>query len=123
MRKQYHQIYVESSNLFDFFDLNKITKNQYIPLKISDFYGWIFGAIGNLKREIKEFREDGKQYIFLLEGDIEVKIASYPAFNTPYSSKFWMHISAKRLEDTIDVFDYIVFAVQEKIRELVKDPS
>ncbi|MBO8182023.1 MAG: hypothetical protein H0Z28_04420 [Archaeoglobus sp.] len=123
MRTQYHQIYAESSNLFDFFDLDKITKKQYIPLKISDFYGWIFGAIGNLKREIKEFRDDGKQYIFLLEGDIEVKIAGYPAFNTPYSSKFWMHVSAKRLEDAMDVFDYIVLAVQEKVKELVKDPS
>ncbi|WP_202320185.1 hypothetical protein [Archaeoglobus neptunius] len=122
--KKYHQIYAEGRSFAEFFNLQEIIGNRYCPLTIMDFYGFIFRAIGKLNKEITGFRDDGRQYIIYLEGNIEVKFTSAHEFTTtPFGAKFWIHVSAEKLEDAVDVFDYIVFVVQEKVKEVAKDPS
>jgi len=109
-RRLFYQVYCDGKEIFDIFEIDNNAIHQTNALE--RVYGAIFNCLAI--RGIKEFREDGKQYIIMLNGDVEVKVTRYKN----WTASPWLQVSAKDFDTAKAVFEDLVKYVQERMRIL-----
>ena len=88
----FYQIYTDGK-FSEIFDIAPCLSNEGRKL-----YAAIFNCLA--RKGITEFREDSKQYVIKVSGDVEVKICKFGTFG-----KKWIQVSATTFEAAKAVFE------------------